>query len=78
MRNDGLRLHQGSFMLDITNSFFSKRVVMHWHGLPREVVGPPTQEGTRNGKDVALGDEVSRHGGTGWGWTSRSWRSFPT
>lgn len=45
---DGLRWHQGWFMLNIWNSFFSNRGVMHWYGLPREAVGSPTQEGTRN------------------------------
>lgn len=45
---DGLRWHRGRFVLDIWNSFFSNRGAMHWHGLPREAVGSPTQEGTRN------------------------------
>jgi len=59
MRGDGLRLHQGRFRLDITKNFFSKRVLMHWNRLPREVVGSPSLELFKNHGDVALRDTVT-------------------
>jgi len=35
-RGNGLMLFCGMFRLDIMNNFFSIRVVMHWHRLPRD------------------------------------------
>lgn len=37
-RDNGLRLCQGSFRLDITKNLFSEKEIMHWNRLPMEVV----------------------------------------
>ena len=69
MRGNGLKLHHGRFRLDSSNNFFSKKVIMHWHRLPREVVGSPSLKVFKSHGDVALRDVVSGHGGMGWGWS---------
>ena len=44
--------------MDTGKNFFSVRVVIDWHRLPRGVVVSPSLEGFKNCGDVALRDVV--------------------
>lgn len=53
--------------MDTGGNFFSKRIEMHWHSLPREMGDSPSPEVLQTCGDVALWDAVSGHSGTGCG-----------
>ena len=57
-REDGLKLRQGRFRLDIKRNFFTQRVVTRWNRLPKEVVDAPSPEAFKARLDVALGSLV--------------------
>lgn len=53
---NGLQFNQGRFKLGVRKN--SKRVVMHWHKLPMEVLQSPSLEVFKQKIDDALSDVV--------------------
>jgi len=57
-RGNGFKLKESRFRLDIRKTFFTIRVVKHWHRLPREVVDAPSLETFKVRLDGALSTVV--------------------
>ena len=57
-RENGFKLRQRRFRLDIRRKFFTQRVVMHWNRLSKEAVDAPSLEAFKARLDVALGSLV--------------------
>ncbi|KFM11478.1 hypothetical protein AS27_06466, partial [Aptenodytes forsteri] len=57
-RDNGFKLKEGRFRLDIRKKFFTLRVVKHWHRLPREAVDAPSLETFQVRLDGALSNLI--------------------
>lgn len=62
MRDNGLKMHQVRFRLDIRKLYFFRRAVSHWQRLPGEVVESLSLEVFKNHGDMALRDIISGDG----------------
>ena len=57
-RDNGFKLTEGRFRLDIRKKFFIMRVVKHWNRLPREAVDAPSLEVFKTRLDGALSNLI--------------------
>jgi len=55
-RENGLKLCQGRFRLDICKNFYTERAVKHWNRLPREAAEAPSLEGFKSHVTAELRD----------------------
>ena len=58
-QNNGLKLQEARFRLDIRKNFLTVRAVRQWNQLPREVVGSPTLEASKRQLDSHLSGMLS-------------------
>ena len=57
-RANDFKLRTGRFRLDVRRTFFTQRVVTHWHRLQREVVDASSLEAFKARLNVSLGSLV--------------------
>jgi len=57
-RNNGFKLKECRFRLDIRKKFFITRIVRHWNRLPRKVADAPSLETFDVRLDGALGNLI--------------------
>ena len=55
-RNNGLKLKEARFRLNIRKNFLTVRAVRQWSQLPRELVNAPTLEAFKKNSDNHLPD----------------------
>lgn len=57
-RENGLKLKEGGFRLDISKKFFTVRMLRHWNRLPRGVMNSLSLEVFKTRLDGALSNMV--------------------